>query len=480
MCQECDVPSSVGRDAPVAAPATPTTSSRRTMLKAVAAGGLGAALAAGGVPLLGAVPAWADGPDPALLTRTPSIHPRSDWAGQSCPVRGPMAVEAPGDVRFLLVHHTAQPGNDHTAAQVPGLLRGMYAFHTGPQKGWPDLAYNFLVDRAGGIWEGRAGSLGAPVVPSATGGAQGYAQLACFLGDHTTAAPTSQAQASMISLLAWLARTYGVDTAPGRTITFTSRGSNRWRAGTPVTTRTIEGHRSMSLTTCPGDAAYALVLGVFPAAVSTLNSAPDLARSTAYVRQVYLDLLRREPEDGNAWGRLLATGAPRAAVANAITASPEYRGALVQGAYGRFLGRPAEAAGLAGWVALMGRGLTIERLEAGIISSPEAYAEAGGRDRPWVAALYRQVLGRDGADAELDGWTAELGRDGDRHRLAMGFLLSTEHLEPVVESCYTALLRRPSDVAGRDGWVRAVQRGQRREQIVAGFVASEEYYARTG
>ncbi|HEU0104361.1 MAG TPA: N-acetylmuramoyl-L-alanine amidase [Mycobacteriales bacterium] len=225
---------------------------------------------AGGVAVAAPAPALADGPDPALLTAYPVIRPRVDWAAGSCPVRGPLPAELPGDVLFLLVHHTAEPGNDYAADAVPGLLRGMYAFHTGPDKGWPDLAYNFVVDRYGGIWEARAGSRAAPVVPSATGGTQGFDQLGCFLGNHATEPPTPQAQASMISLLAWLSRRYGVDPTPGSTATFASRGSNRWPAGTPVTTPTIEGHRAMSLTTCPGDAAYPQVRGLFPAAVTQL------------------------------------------------------------------------------------------------------------------------------------------------------------------------------------------------------------------
>lgn len=250
--------------------------SRRTLLKG--AGATAGALSLGLAP----TPAWAAGPDPALLTTTPAILPRSAWAGTDLPVRGPLPVEAPGDVRFLLVHHTFLPGNDYGPGDVVGLLRGTYAFHTGPEKRWPDIAYNFLVDRYGRIWEGRAGSLTSPVVPGATGGTQGYDQLGCFLGDHSTVPPTPQAQASMISLLAWLARRYAVDTRPGTTVSFVSRGSNRWPAGTRVTTRTIEGHRAMSLTTCPGDAAYPLVRDLFPSAVTALNAGPGAAIDTKY------------------------------------------------------------------------------------------------------------------------------------------------------------------------------------------------------
>jgi hypothetical protein len=166
-------------------------------------------------------------------------------------------AEAPGDVRFLLVHHSAGP-NEYAASDVPGILRGIYDFHTGT-KAWPDVAYNFFVDRYGGVWEGRTGSLGAPIRGDATGGSQGFAQLCCLLGTFTDAPPTAEAHTALVGLLARLADTYGVDTAPGATTTFVSRGSNRWPAGTAVTAATLAGHRDMSQTACPGDAVYARI-----------------------------------------------------------------------------------------------------------------------------------------------------------------------------------------------------------------------------
>ncbi|MEP7055522.1 MAG: N-acetylmuramoyl-L-alanine amidase [Actinomycetota bacterium] len=203
---------------------------------------------------------------PAGTSGRPAIRPRSAWAGATCPVRAAMPSEAPGNVRVLLVHHS-ETGNSYGSMQVPAILRSFYRYHVG--KGWPDIAYNFLVDRYGGIWEGRAGSLAQPVMPSATGGSQGYSQIACWVGNHRATAPTAAAQRSMISLLAWLAKRYVIDTAPGATTSFVSRGSSKWPRRAPVTTRTIEGHRSMSSTTdCPGDAAYAIVKRTFQRDVS--------------------------------------------------------------------------------------------------------------------------------------------------------------------------------------------------------------------
>lgn len=242
--------------------ASPRALSRRALL-------VGSSATALAISLIAVMPEEARARTPF---RGVDVRPRADWAQGLAPT-GPLQQERPGDTRFLLVHHTAST-NDYDPGDVPGLLRGFYRFHTGPDRKWPDVAYNFFVDRYGTVWEGRTGSLAGPVMADATGGSQGFAQLCCFIGNHQVEAPTPEAQRSMTALLAALADTYAIETAPGSTTTFVSRGSNRWPAGTTVTTTTIAGHRDMSLTTCPGDTAYELVRDVFPAAVTALRPTP--------------------------------------------------------------------------------------------------------------------------------------------------------------------------------------------------------------
>lgn len=212
-----------------------------------------------------------------------TIQPRSAWAGALAPT-GPLVPEP--DVQVLLVHHSVD-GNEYAVEEVPTLLQGIYHLHTGPEKGWPDVAYNFFVDRHGGVWEGRQGSLRSAVAGDATGGNQGSSQLCCFLGDHSTEPPTPDAVTAMTHLLAWLGEREDIDTSPGATTSFTSRGSNLWPAGTTVTATTIAGHREMSATACPGDAAFELVKGQFPDQVTAVRlsravrSAPSSTTTTA-------------------------------------------------------------------------------------------------------------------------------------------------------------------------------------------------------
>lgn len=197
------------------------------------------------------------------------ILPRAAWAGDDRPP-GPIAPEP--DVQVLVVHHTVN-ANTYAADDVVALLRDIHRFHTGPDKGWPDVAYNFFVDRFGRVWEGRAGSLDGAVAGDATGGNQGFDQKCAFLGDHRTEPPTAEAGTAMAGLLALLAERHGIDSRSGATSTFTSRGSNRYPVGSTITAPTITGHRTMSQTACPGDAGMALVTEVLPGAVTAARAA---------------------------------------------------------------------------------------------------------------------------------------------------------------------------------------------------------------
>lgn len=211
----------------------------------------------------------------ARPARALTINPRSSWAIDRPPL-GPLSTE---DVRFLLVHHSASQ-NGHTTADAPGILRSFYDFHTSPEKGWNDIAYNFLIDSGGGVWEGRFGSIAGSVAGDATGGNQGFSQLACVIGDYNAATPSTASKQSLVSLLAWLADKHGVATSPGSETTFVSKGSNKWPAGVSVTTPTITGHRNMSNTTCPGDNLYSFVVGSLMADVTATRGGAPVATTT--------------------------------------------------------------------------------------------------------------------------------------------------------------------------------------------------------
>ncbi len=185
-----------------------------------------------------------------------AVTPRSGWVPAKAPIVENLDVEP--SVAVLVVHHS-ETSNTYSVEEVPKALRSFRNYHVSRKKGWPDVAYNFFVDRFGGVWEGRTGSLTAPVAGSATGGNQGRSQLVCLVGNHNSVPPSEAALASLTGVLATLADRYSLPMEPDAIAEFESRGSTRFPSGALIRTRAIEGHRAMSMTSCPGDAAFRLL-----------------------------------------------------------------------------------------------------------------------------------------------------------------------------------------------------------------------------
>jgi len=199
-----------------------------------------------------------------------------------------------------------------------------------------------------------------------------------------------------------------------------------------------------------------------------------------YIAQVYRDLFFRLPDATGlaGWTTALLNGTPRVGVANGITYSTEYRSSMITDVYWQFLGRGPDAAGLAGWLRAMEGGMTVAQMQSGFIASPEYYAAAGGTPAGWVAALYGDVLYRAAADVEIQSWVAVLAAGGSRSQVAMGFLLSPEHLTDVVTDYYWWLLGRDLDPTGKAAWVAILGAGGRDETVIGAIIASDEYYNR--
>ena len=181
----------------------------------------------------------------------PAIIPRSGWGANEKIVRaGPYFAER---LRFALVHHTAgkRPATPQESAAI---VAGIQRFHVNAN-GWNDIGYNFLVDPFGQIFEGRVGGIEAPVVGAHARGFNIGSVGVAVLGDcHTGGAVTPEALAALAALLAWRLDVAHLDPATLRSIT--SGGNSRHPAFTPVTLRSLSGHRDTDFTSCPGDHLY--------------------------------------------------------------------------------------------------------------------------------------------------------------------------------------------------------------------------------
>jgi hypothetical protein len=189
--------------------------------------------------------------DPVVVpsaTPMPTIYSRSDW-GADEKLRG-CCVEY-GEVHAGFVHHTVN-SNNYTRAEVPAILRGIYAYHT-QSRGWRDIGYNYLIDKFGRIWEGRYGGITLPVVGAHTLDYNENSFAASAIGNYETAQPSSAMLDAYARLYAWKLSLHGVRPTSRQNV-----------AGT--TFNAISGHRDAAQTACPGIHLYNKIPDIIAAA----------------------------------------------------------------------------------------------------------------------------------------------------------------------------------------------------------------------
>lgn len=135
----------------------------------------------------------------------------------------------PHRVERVTVHHTAVLLEDPRLA--PEQLRGHQRFHL--DKGWPDLAYHFMIDPLGTVYRGRPvearGDTATEYDPT------GHL-LVCCQGDFDPQSPTALQVSRLADVVAWAVTDLGVDPS------------------------TVGGHRDHAATSCPGDNLYAHIV----------------------------------------------------------------------------------------------------------------------------------------------------------------------------------------------------------------------------
>lgn len=211
---------------------------------------------------------------------------------------------------------------------------------------------------------------------------------------------------------------------------------------------------------------------------------PVLA-NTAFVQNLYYDLLGRTPEAGGLsyWVGLLENRAQtREQVAGAYFNAPEF-GDTAQFVINLYLGLLARDPDFAGWNQRLGQmrgGLSRAAIVSAFMATPEVAAIWDPLSpRDFVNTLYQNLLGRAAAPAEIDYW---LGTGLPRPAVALQFLESAEfrsrfRRRALANACYLGFLRRRGEPAGLDYW-ESFQAFGTLAELVAGFVNSAEYLNR--
>ncbi|MBX5469659.1 MAG: peptidoglycan recognition protein [Thermoleophilaceae bacterium] len=181
----------------------------------------------------------------------PEIMPRSAWGADQCP---PRAKPDYGEVKVAFVHHTVTI-DDYTSGDVPAMILGICRYHRNAN-GWNDIGYNFLVDKFGRIWEGRAGGVDEPVVGAQAQGYNAQSTGIANLGTYDSTPVTDAALDAMARLIRWKLPLSGAPTTGTVQLTSAGGASNRFPSGTKITVQRVSGHRDVDSTECPGSALY--------------------------------------------------------------------------------------------------------------------------------------------------------------------------------------------------------------------------------
>ncbi|WP_141538692.1 N-acetylmuramoyl-L-alanine amidase [Isoptericola jiangsuensis] len=174
----------------------------------------------------------------AAVPAAPTVATRAAWgAVESMMTWSPTQ----GSIRAATIHHTAGT-NSYSAAQVPGIIRGIYAYHANTRD-WGDIGYNFLVDKYGRAWEGRAGGILNQTIGGHARGFNTNTTGVSVLGNYDVVQPSTASVTAVVKLVAWKLALHGVPATGSTTIE-------------GVRLPRILGHRDVASTACPGRYLY--------------------------------------------------------------------------------------------------------------------------------------------------------------------------------------------------------------------------------
>ncbi|MCL1801793.1 MAG: N-acetylmuramoyl-L-alanine amidase, partial [Promicromonosporaceae bacterium] len=190
------------------------------------------------------------------IAAQPAIITRAQWGAQTPHWKNGSActMNSETELKGAVVHHTAGGNSYSTQAAAMQQIRNDQAYHI--SLNWCDLGYNFVVDKWGNIYEGRAGSINSPVIGAHAAGFNTGTVGISMLGNYDIVDTPAVMVDAVGQIAGWmLGRFGGVD--PQSTISYYSAsGSTKWKAGSTVRLPAISGHRDVGNTACPGSRGY--------------------------------------------------------------------------------------------------------------------------------------------------------------------------------------------------------------------------------
>jgi len=180
----------------------------------------------------------------------PQMVDRSTWGA-------PRPCTSPGyaAVTHLVVHHSAGVNTSNNWAQV---VLSIWDFHVNT-RAYCDVAYNYLIDPNGILYEGRSGGnnvIGAHFCATNTG-----TMGVCLLGNFQEVEPTDAMLNTLANLLAWKSCNSNIDPL-----------LKSIHARSNLDLNHICGHRDGCATECPGTNVYSKLANVRSKVVSNIQA----------------------------------------------------------------------------------------------------------------------------------------------------------------------------------------------------------------
>ena len=152
----------------------------------------------------------------------PTIVSASEWGSEPDPI----PEERRHTPRYLTIHHSGVLWNEDD--EPLARLRGLQSWGRS-HRGWPDLPYHYLIAPDGRIFEGR--SVEYEPETNTDYDTMGHIGVQAW-GSFGAQRVSIEQIESLVALLAWLAEEHEIDP------------------------RTIQGHKDVAQTACPGDDLY--------------------------------------------------------------------------------------------------------------------------------------------------------------------------------------------------------------------------------
>ncbi|MGN6695357.1 MAG: DUF4214 domain-containing protein, partial [Aquihabitans sp.] len=219
-----------------------------------------------------------------------------------------------------------------------------------------------------------------------------------------------------------------------------------------------------------------------PSAASYSVHGPWTDKNQGYVHRAYRDLLFRFPSNtvrDQIRDQLTAGTKSRAAVAQDIINTDEYRGLDVDRVFVKYLRRTSDPGGRTYWINALRGGRALWRFRAQLFGSNEYFTKAGGTNADYVTKAYNDVLGRNPDPSGQAYWTNKLNTGTERGQVALQCINSAEARRRLVDDQFLRFLDRLPTPSEQSEWSASLTSANGEQAMIAALVSSNGYYNRS-